>query len=108
MKKLLVLLTFLLVSQHVLAQKRACVKAEFDLISEMAKSAGHKWTGTLKSCFADEDPSFTIYWSAPPAGGVMSATLRNEKMQFMVGGGMNLFCMQVVDGRWRDTGKECK
>jgi hypothetical protein len=38
----------------------------------------------------------------------MSATLRNEKMQFMVGGTMNLFCMQVVGGRWIDTGKECK
>ncbi|MCM0036128.1 MAG: hypothetical protein NBV66_10110 [Burkholderiaceae bacterium] len=107
MIKLIFVIASFLLSQQALAGKRPCVKGEFDLLSQMATYAGHKWTGTLKTCTVDEQHSFAIYWSAPAAGGVMSAVQRNEKIQFMVGGGMNLFCMQLKGGRWLDTGKEC-
>jgi hypothetical protein len=110
MKKFIVLSTFLLLSQQALAAKRPCVQAEFDLLSGMAKYAGYTWTGTLKTCTADENPGYAIYWSAPAAGGVMSATLKGnpDRMQFMTGGHKNLFCMVVTGGRWLENGKDCK
>lgn len=109
MKKAVFLLSCLLLAQPALAQKRACVKDEFNLLSQMAKSAGYEWPGTLKTCTADENPGFAIYWSGPASGSAMNATLLSNpnRMQFTRGGSIRLFCMQVVGGKWVATGKDC-
>jgi hypothetical protein len=54
MKKLMVILSLsLLSSQFAFAQKRACEKAEFDLLVSLAEYGGYEWNGTLATCSAD-------------------------------------------------------
>jgi hypothetical protein len=109
MKKIILILACSFLTQQVFAQKRECVNEEFNLLSQMAKSAGYEWPGTLKTCTADENPGFAIYWSGPATGGAMNATLMGNpnRMQFTRGGSIRLFCMQVVGGQWVATGKDC-
>jgi hypothetical protein len=111
MKKLMVILSlFLLSSQFAFAQKRACEKAEFDLLVAVAANGGYEWNGTSATCTADEFTGGAIYWAAPAAGGVMGASLSSNpyKLQFTSGGSINLFCSMVINGIWQSTGeKKC-
>jgi hypothetical protein len=111
MKKLISLFAIgILVCQSAFAEKRKCVKEEFDLLTAMAANVGYEWNGTLGTCTADENPGFAIYWAGPAAGGVMSASLLSNpnRMQFTSGGTINLFCFMIKDGRWQSTGeKKC-
>lgn len=109
MSQLLVILILVFYAQFSFADPRPCVKAEYDLLSQMATSAGYNWGGTLATCSADENPGFAIYWARPAAGGVMQATLLGnpDRMQFTQGGAIRLFCMRVTGGRWQESGKDC-
>lgn len=109
MKKLMVILSLsLLSSQFAFAQKRACEKAEFDLLVGLAEYGGYEWNGTLATCSADEFTGGAVYWAAPAAGGVMGATLsyNPNKLQFTSGGAIRVFCAMVVGGLWRPTGEK--
>lgn len=111
MKKLLIVLTALILNiQPAFAEKRKCVKEEFDLLTAIAANGGYEWNGTLDSCTADENPGYAIYWAGPAAGGILSATLLGNpnRMQFTSGGSINLFCSMVINGVWQSTGeKKC-
>jgi hypothetical protein len=111
MKKLMVILSLcLLSSQSAFAEKRKCVKDEFDMLVAIAANGGYEWNGSLATCTADENPGFAIYWAAPAARGVMGATLTGNpaRMQFTSGGSINLFCSMVINGIWQSTGeKKC-
>jgi hypothetical protein len=108
MKKLILMLILMLKGAEAFAAIRPCSEVEFDLMQKMAENQNYQWTGSLKTCTVDESPGVSIFWSAPAAGGVMGAVLMpRNRIQFMSGGSIRLFCMQLIDGRWIGTGKDC-
>lgn len=87
----------------------ACEKNVYDFLTYITNANGYKWPGTIKTCNADEHQGFIIVWSGAVNGSVMSAVIKEDPMrvQFMRGGGTNLFCVVKRGGQWDHVGDRC-
>lgn len=109
MKKFLFPAILLLASTFSYADEVKCDDNNTKALINIAKNNGYEWPGTVKSAKCDLGSSYSITWSGPASSSAIAVTMKLNpaRLQYRQGGTMDMFCVTLTDGQWKNVGKTC-
>ena len=109
MKKLLLFTSFISMTTFSYADQVKCDDNNTKALINIAKNNGYEWPGTIKTAKCDLGSSYAITWSGPASSSAIAVTmmLNPARLQYRQGGSIDMFCVKLSDGQWKNVGKTC-